>query len=114
MAAFEKAALAKYGVDYAPVPPRYRSAFFAHVFSGGYASGYYAYIWSEVLAADAFAHVQKLGGLKRELGDDYRQKILSRGNSQDPMKLYEAWRGAKPDSQHLLRRRGLLTGTAEE
>ena len=114
VAAFEKAALAKYGVDYAPVPPRYRSAFFAHVFSGGYAAGYYAYIWSEVLAADAFAHVKAQGGLKRELGDDYRQKILSRGNSQDPMKLYEAWRGAKPDPQHLLRRRGLLTGTAEE
>lgn len=114
VAAFEKAALAQYGVDYAPVPPRYRSAFFAHVFSGGYASGYYAYIWSEVLAADAFAHVQQQGGLRRELGDDYRQKILSRGNTQDPMTMYEAWRGARPDTQHLLHRRGLLTSTAAD
>lgn len=106
--AFEKAALAKYGVDYLPVPPRYRSGFFQHVFAGGYAAGYYAYIWSEVLAADAFACVQQQGGLKRELGDTYRRQILSRGNSEDTMKMYENWRGARPDPQHLLRRRGLI------
>ncbi|MDO4231660.1 MAG: M3 family metallopeptidase [Lautropia sp.] len=110
--AFEKAALAKHGVDYAPVPPRYRSGFFQHIFSGGYAASYYAYIWAEVLAADAFAHVQQQGGLKRELGNQYRQQILSRGNTQDTMTMYEAWRGAKPDPQHLLRRRGLATTAA--
>lgn len=83
--AFEKAALAKHGVDFAPVPPRYRSAFFAHVFPGGYSSGYYAYIWSEVLAADAFAFVTEQGGLNAELGAAYRQGILSRGGTEDPI-----------------------------
>lgn len=111
--AFEKAALAKYGIDYAPVPPRYRSPFFAHVFGGGYSSGYYAYMWAEVLAADAFAYVQQQGGLKSEIGNRYRQQILSRGNSQDPMKMYEAWRGSKPDPQHLLKRRGLSVTPAD-
>lgn len=107
VAAFEQAALAKHGVDYAPVPPRYRSPFFAHVFAGGYSSGYYAYMWSEVLAADAFAHVQQQGGLDSEVGTRYRREILSRGNSRDPMQMYVDWRGQKPDPQHLLRRRGL-------
>ncbi len=107
VAAFEQAALAKHGVDYAPVPPRYRSPFFAHVFAGGYSSGYYAYMWSEVLAADAFSYVQQQGGLDSEVGTRYRREILSRGNSQDPMQMYVNWRGQKPDPQHLLRRRGL-------
>ncbi len=105
--AFEKAALAKHGVDFAPVPPRYRSAFFAHVFPGGYSSGYYAYIWSEVLAADAFAFVTEQGGLNAELGAAYRQGILSRGGTEDPMEMYVKWRGQQPDAQNLLYRRGL-------
>ncbi len=111
VASFEKATLAKHGVDFAPVPPRYRSTYFAHVFPGGYSSGYYAYLWSEVLAADAYAHVQELGGLKREIGDRYREQILSRGNSEDPMALYTEWRGQKPDVKHVLVRRGLDTST---
>jgi len=105
--AFEKAALAKHGVDFAPVPPRYRSAFFAHVFPGGYSSGYYAYIWSEVLAADAFAFVTEQGGLNAELGAAYRQGILSRGGTGDPMEMYVKWRGKQPDADNLLYRRGL-------
>lgn len=105
--AFEKAALAKHGVDFAPVPPRYRSAFFAHVFPGGYSSGYYAYIWSEVLAADAFAFVTEQGGLNAELGAAYRQGILSRGGTEDPMEMYVKWRGKQPDADNLLYRRGL-------
>ncbi|SDD33743.1 M3 family metallopeptidase [Aquimonas voraii] len=105
--AFEKAALAKHGVDFAPVPPRYRSAFFAHVFPGGYSSGYYAYIWSEVLAADAFAFVTEQGGLNAELGAAYRQGILSRGGTEDPMQMYVNWRGKQPDAENLLYRRGL-------
>lgn len=105
--AFEKAALAKHGVDFAPVPPRYRSAFFAHVFPGGYSSGYYAYIWSEVLAADAFAFVTEQGGLNAELGAAYRQGILSRGGTEDPMEMYVKWRGKQPDAENLLYRRGL-------
>jgi len=105
--AFEKAALAKYGVDYAPVPPRYRSAFFSHVFPGGYSSGYYAYLWAEVLAADAFAYVQEQGGLSSEVGARIRNEILSRGGSRDPMQMYVEWRGKQPDPAHLLERRGL-------
>lgn len=105
--AFEKAALAKHGVDFAPVPPRYRSAFFAHVFPGGYSSGYYAYIWSEVLAADAFAFVTEQGGLNAELGAAYRRGILSRGGTEDPMQMYINWRGKQPDAENLLYRRGL-------
>lgn len=105
--AFEKAALAKHGVDFAPVPPRYRSAYFAHVFPGGYSSGYYAYMWSEVLAADAFAFVTEQGGLNAELGAAYRNAILSRGGTEDPMQMYVKWRGQQPDPDNLLYRRGL-------
>lgn len=105
--AFEKAALAKHGVDFAPVPPRYRSAYFAHVFPGGYSSGYYAYMWSEVLAADAFAFVTEQGGLNAELGAAYRSAILSRGGTEDPMQMYVKWRGQQPDPDNLLYRRGL-------
>lgn len=111
--AFEKTALAKHGVNHFAVPPRYRSGFFSHIFAGGYAAGYYAYMWSEVLAADAFAHIQHLGGLDREVGDEFRAKVLSRGNSHDPMQAYLAWRGEQPDVQHLLRRRG-LTASADD
>ncbi len=111
--AFEQAALEKHGINYAPVPPRYRSPFFAHVFAGGYSSGYYAYMWAEVLAADAFAHVQQQGGLNSEVGARFRKEILSRGNSQDPMEMYTAWRGQKPDPAHLLRRRGLSVGSTD-
>jgi len=111
--AFEQAALEKHGILYAPVPPRYRSPFFAHVFAGGYSSGYYAYMWAEVLAADAFAHVQQQGGLNSEVGARFRKEILSRGNSQDPMEMYTAWRGQKPDPAHLLRRRGLTVGSTD-
>ena len=113
VAAFEKAALEKHGVDYALVPPRYRSTYFAHVFAGGYSAGYYAYMWSEVLAADAFAYVKQQGGLNSEVGSRYRREILSRGNSEDPMQMYVNWRGSKPDPQHLLRRRGLSTTPAD-
>lgn len=110
--AFEKAALAKYGVDFAPVPPRYRSTFFSHVFPGGYSSGYYAYLWAEVLAADAFAYVQEQGGLSSEVGARLRNEIISRGGSRDPMKMYVEWRGKQPDPVHLLYRRGLKARAA--
>jgi peptidyl-dipeptidase Dcp len=107
--AFEARALAKHGVDFALVPPRYRSGYFAHVFPGGYSAAYYAYIWSEVLAADAFAFVTERGGLSPELGDEYRKAILSRGGSIDPMKMYVEWRGQEPNPDHLLYRRGLMS-----
>ena len=104
---FEAAALQKYGIDYAPVPPRYRTAYFAHIWSGGYSSSYYAYLWSEVLAADAFAYMQAHGGLTRENGQRFRDTILSVGGSREPMDAYKAFRGTEPTVEALLKRRGL-------
>jgi peptidyl-dipeptidase Dcp len=104
---FEKELLNKFGVDFAPVPPRYRSSYFAHVWSGGYSAGYYAYLWSEVLAADAFAAWKERGGLKQSNGQDFRQAILSRGDSRDVMQQYIDFRGQKPTVDALLIRRGL-------
>ncbi len=104
---FEAAALKKAGVDFAPVPPRYRSTYFAHVFSGGYSAGYYAYIWSEVLDADTVEWFKQHGGLERANGDWFRAKLLSRGESVDPMALFRDFRGAEPSIEPLLERRGL-------
>lgn len=106
---FEDTALAKYNMDKPYVPPRYKSAYFAHIFAGGYSANYYAYIWSEILAADAFAFMREEGGLTRENGDRYRQHILSRGGTREAMDLYRDYRGGEPDVKHLLRRRGLDT-----
>ncbi|MCG7543738.1 M3 family metallopeptidase [Pseudoalteromonas sp. MM17-2] len=104
---FEQAALEKHGVDLDFVPPRYKSTFFAHSMGGGYSAGYYAYMWSEILAADAFSYVQEQGGLKRELGMKYRKEILSVGNSRPPMESYKAFRGQAPTTDGLLKRRNL-------
>lgn len=103
---FEAAALKKAGVDFAPVPPRYRSAYFSHIM-GGYAAGYYAYIWSEVLDADSVEWFKENGGLKRENGDHFRKTLLSRGGSEDAMQLFRDFRGRDPDVKPLLQRRGL-------
>lgn len=107
---FEDQSLAKYNLDMAAIPPRYKSPYFSHIFAGGYAANYYAYMWSEILAADAFAYMQENGGLTRENGYRYRDYILSRGGSSDAMELYEAYRNGEPDVTHLLRRRGLTAG----
>jgi len=108
VAEFEQQALKKHGLDFAPIPPRYKSAYFSHTFAGGYSAGYYAYLWTEVFAADAFAHIQNKGGMTRENGDDFRQKILSIGNSKDLMQSYVEFRGQQPSTQALLKRRGLI------
>lgn len=105
---FEDKALAKHGVQYAVIPPRYKSPYFSHTFAGGYSAGYYAYLWTEVLAADAFAHMKANGGLTRENGDKFRTEILSKGNSLDPMQQYINFKGAKPTVDALLKRRGLV------
>ena len=104
---FEATVLKNYGIDYAAVPPRYRTAYFAHIWSGGYSSSYYAYLWSEVLAADAFAWMQAHGGLTRENGQRFRDTILSVGGSREPMEAYKAFRGSEPTVDALLIRRGL-------
>lgn len=104
---FEAKALARAGIDFAPVPPRYRTPYFSHIM-GGYASGYYAYIWSEVLDADSVAWFEENGGLDRANGDHFRTTVLSRGGSVDAMSLYSSFAGRDPDIRHLLQRRGLL------
>lgn len=104
---FEKQALAKHGLDYTPIPARYKSPYFSHAFAGGYSAGYYAYLWTEVFAADAFSHMADEGGLNRANGDEFRAKILSMGNSQDLMQDYIQFRGQQPGTEALLKRRGL-------
>ncbi len=110
--AFEAASLARYGVNYDAVPPRYRSPYFNHIFaSNGYAAGYYSYIWSEVLDADNVDWFKQNGGLTRANGDRYRAMLLSRGGSLDAMQMYRDFAGRKPDVKHLLDRRGLNAPT---
>lgn len=95
------------GVDFAPVPPRYRSPYFSHMM-GDYSAGYYAYIWSEVLDADTVEWLNAKGGLKRANGDALRSKLLSRGGSEDAMLLFRNLVGHEPDIKPLLERRGLV------
>lgn len=103
---FEQAALEKHNVNIDYIPPRYKSAYFNHSM-GGYAAGYYAYMWSEILAADAYAYVQTQGGLNRKIGQKYRENILEVGNTRDLMESYKAFRGQEPTTEALLKRRGL-------
>src|SRR5947209_8367193 len=104
---FEKQALQKAGVDYPPVPPRYRSFYFSHAFAGGYSAGYYSYIWSEVLDADTVEYFIQHGGLTRDNGDLFREKLLSRGGSADALGLFKNLIGRDPYIEPLLKRRGL-------
>jgi len=110
---FEAAALEAAGVSFAPVPPRYHSPYFLHVFSNGYAAGYYAYLWSDVLARDTESWVHAHGGLKRENGDLLREKVLSRGRTEEPSKLFQSFYGRPPEIGPLLESRG-LTPTASK
>ncbi|WP_315096215.1 M3 family metallopeptidase [uncultured Cellulomonas sp.] len=109
---FEAEALRRAGVDYAPVPPRYRTTYFNHVFGGGYSAGYYSYIWSEVLDADTVEWFRENGGLDRANGDTFRARLLSRGGSVDPMQAFRDLRGRDPRIEPLLARRGLLGAAA--
>jgi len=104
---FETKALKQAGVDYAPVPPRYRSTYFSHIFANGYSAGYYAYLWSEVLDADTVEWFKENGGLSRKNGDWFRQQLLSKGGSVDAMESFRNFRGRDPKIDPLLVRRGL-------
>jgi peptidyl-dipeptidase Dcp len=104
--AFEAAALKANGTDYAPVPPRYRTPYFSHIM-GGYAAGYYAYIWSEVLDANTVEWIKANGGLTRANGDRFRATLLSRGGSKDALQLFRDFTGQEPKIEPLLKRRGL-------
>ncbi len=104
--AFEEAACREMGlID--EIIPRYRTTYFAHIFSGGYSAGYYSYLWAEVLDKDAFELFRQKGILDKETAMSFRENILEKGGSDEPMDLYRRFRGADPDSGALLRGRGL-------
>ncbi|MFZ0685960.1 MAG: peptidyl-dipeptidase Dcp [Terriglobales bacterium] len=105
---FEKQALDKTHLNVSYVPPRYRSSYFAHIWGGdGYSAGYYAYLWTQMLADDAYQWFVDHGGLTRANGDRFRKMVLSRGNTEDLGKMYESWRGAPPNTKAMLKYRGL-------
>jgi peptidyl-dipeptidase Dcp len=104
---FEGDALKKFKVDFALVPPRYRTSYFAHIWGGGYSASYYAYLWSEVIDDDAYQWFVENGGMTRANGQRFRDMILSRGNTQDVATLYKAFRGRDPSVDALIEQRGL-------
>ena len=104
---FEASALKQSGLDVPQVPPRYRSSYFLHIWANGYAAGYYAYLWAEMLDNDAFAWFMENGGLTRANGDRFRETILSRGNAGDYAKMYRDFRGKDPAIEPMLRHRGI-------
>ena len=108
--AFEDSVFKKYGVEFAPVPPRYRTTYFSHSFYLGYSAGYYAYIWADVLVADSIDWFKANGGLKRESGDHFRATVLSHGGSVDAMVLFHQFTGSDPDIVPLIKHRGLDEG----
>jgi len=105
--AFEATALEKAGLAMAEIPPRYRTGYFAHIFSSDYAAGYYSYIWAEVLDADSVEWFEQNGGMTRANGDHFRAELLSRGGSVDPIRAFENFCGHAPEIEPLLVRRGL-------
>ncbi|MHA7244951.1 M3 family metallopeptidase [Paeniglutamicibacter antarcticus] len=108
--AFEQRVLTDAGLIPDLVPSRYRTGYFKHIFDGGYSAGYYSYIWSEVLDADTVQWFTENGGLKRENGERFRDELLSRGNTRDPLESYEIFRGRPARIEPLLARRGLAKG----
>jgi len=110
---FEKQALAKTHLNVSYVPPRYRTTYFSHIWQSGYSAGYYAYIWTQMLADDAFQWFEENGQLTRANGDRFRNMVLSRGNTQELGKMYETWRGAPPNTKAMLKHRGLEVSPAK-
>ncbi|QSB06565.1 M3 family metallopeptidase [Natronoglycomyces albus] len=104
---FERSYLTQLGFPLDLIAPRYRSGYFQHIFSGGYSAGYYSYVWSEILDADTVEWFKDNGGLDRANGDHFRNELLSRGRSIDPMQLYRNFRGRDPHVEPLLKRHNL-------
>jgi peptidyl-dipeptidase Dcp len=104
---FETDALHTTKLDLPQVPPRYRSSYFLHIWANGYAAGYYAYAWTEMLDHDAFAWFISHGGLTRENGQRFRDMVLSRGNTEDYGKMFRDFTGHDPDIKPMLVFRGL-------
>ncbi|WP_273489815.1 M3 family metallopeptidase [Gordonia otitidis] len=109
--AFEADALREAGIGTELIPPRYRTAYFNHIFGGGYSAGYYSYIWSEVLDAETEQWFLAEGGLRRENGKRFADSTLSRGDSVDPLAAHEKLIGRKPEVEPLMRRRGLVAAS---
>lgn len=105
---FEKSVLAKYGFNLKEVPPRYHTPYFAHIWGGGYSAGYYAYMWSDLLNADAWDWISTNGGMTRVNGDRFRKYILSVGNSVDLNQAYKDFTGRTPDIKPLLKNKGFI------
>ena len=105
--AFEKKAIEDYGLAFGPVPTRYRSTYFSHIYAGGYSAGYYGYIWSEILDAESVDWFKENGGLTRKNGEHFRQQLLGRGGSIDSMQMFKNFRGREATIAPLLKRRGL-------
>jgi peptidyl-dipeptidase Dcp len=105
--AFETAALKRAGVDFPNVPPRYRSSYFLHIWGNGYAAGYYAYLWTQMLEQDAYRWFEENGGMTRANGDRFRKMILSKGHTEDYGAMFKAFRGKDPDITPMLQRRGM-------
>ena len=103
---FENASLNKIGLI-PEIIVRYRSTYFRHIFSGGYSSGYYSYIWAEVLDADAFEAFKETSLFDQKTAQSFKKNILARGGTEDPMTLYKRFRGAEPKVEPLLKKRGL-------
>ena len=108
---FEKQALDKTHLNVSYVPPRYRSSYFSHIWQNDYSAGYYAYLWTEMLADDAYQWFDENGKLTRANGDRFRKMVLSRGNTEDLAKMYANWRGAPPSTKAMLKYRGLEEST---
>ena len=104
---FERRALQEAQLDLAAIPPRYHSAYFLHIWANGYDAGYYAYLWAEMLARDAFAWFEEHGGLTRENGQRFKERILSRGNTWDLEDMFRDFRGRDPVIGPMLEFRGL-------
>jgi peptidyl-dipeptidase Dcp len=105
--AFEAQALKASGADFPNVPPRYRSSYFRHIWSNGYSAGYYAYLWTQMLADDAWRWFSEHGGLTRENGQRFRDLILSRGHALDYGPMFRAFYGKDPEIGPMLEHRGL-------
>ncbi len=105
---FETQALKNTNLNIAEIPPRYRSTYFLHIWGNGYAAGYYAYLWAEMLDNDAFEWFNENGGLTRENGDRFRKMILSKGNTEDFDQMYQNFTGRKPNITPMLKHRGIL------
>jgi peptidyl-dipeptidase Dcp len=104
---FESMAMEKTGLI-PEIIPRWRSTYFGHIFAGGYSSGYYSYIWAEVLDSDAFEAFKETSLFDKQTAQSFRENILERGGTEDPMTLYLRFRGAEPKIEPLLKKRGLL------